>query len=32
MLSLVQGYQWAEAVDGQAGVELFDSTPAHYWE
>lgn len=27
-----QGYEFAEAHDGQAGVELFESSPANFWE
>ncbi|OCF38511.1 two-component system sensor protein [Kwoniella heveanensis CBS 569] len=27
-----RGFEYAEAVDGRAGVELFDSTPANYWD
>ncbi|WVQ99618.1 hypothetical protein IAU59_006755 [Kwoniella sp. CBS 9459] len=27
-----RGCDYAEAVDGQAGVELFESTPANYWD
>ncbi|WVF71252.1 hypothetical protein IAT40_006054 [Kwoniella sp. CBS 6097] len=27
-----RGFDYAEAVDGRAGVELFDSTPANYWD
>lgn len=28
----VQGFEYAEAVDGQAGVELFENAPPNYWE
>lgn len=28
----MQGFEYAEAHDGQMGVELFESTPANYWE
>ncbi|WWD17218.1 hypothetical protein CI109_101656 [Kwoniella shandongensis] len=27
-----RGFEFAEAVDGLAGVELFESTPANYWD
>lgn len=27
-----RGFEWAEAHDGKAGVELFESSPANYWD
>nr|XP_019046419.1 two-component system sensor protein [Kwoniella bestiolae CBS 10118]OCF25349.1 two-component system sensor protein [Kwoniella bestiolae CBS 10118] len=27
-----RGFEYAEAVDGRAGVELFESTPQNYWD
>ncbi|WRT66452.1 uncharacterized protein IL334_003410 [Kwoniella shivajii] len=27
-----KGFEYAEAVDGRAGVELFEDTPANYWD
>ncbi|WVQ79949.1 hypothetical protein IAT38_002050 [Cryptococcus sp. DSM 104549] len=27
-----RGFEYAEAVDGRAGVDLFDSTPPNYWD
>ncbi|KAK8864479.1 hypothetical protein IAR55_001729 [Kwoniella newhampshirensis] len=27
-----KGFEHAEAVDGQAGVEMFESTPTNYWD
>jgi CheY-like chemotaxis protein len=27
-----RGFEWAEAYDGQEGVDVFNSTPANHWE